>query len=60
MDYVCFLSIQRQSFVTSGIKYPFPISLVPSSLSVTLYPFLVSYSLPFVLLGQIDLLHAEN
>ena len=60
MSHLCLLSIQRQSFVPRD-KYPSTVSLVllpllPSSLS----PVLLSYPLPSVPPGQINLLCAEN
>ena len=60
MSHLCLLSIQRQSFVPLGQitlpSLPCCLPFLPHPLS----PVFVSYSLPFVPLGQINLLCAEN
>ena len=61
MSHVSLLSIQKQPFIPQE-KYPFPLSL-SSSLSLLLcllFHIFAFYFLPFVPMGQINLLCAKN
>lgn len=61
MGHVCFLSIQRESFVLPPPgQYLFPFFLLPFPFSLVLYRLSLSYSWSFVFPGQVNDLCAKN